>query len=158
MIILAGCIVLICCRQQTKTDIPPEKKGQIFVKPPSGATDTLWINMKSAVFFQADSLQVQRLRLKLDPAYFETMMHEYFYQMRNARLVLQQHWKEVTLVETSKARWLSFENPATANKKIMDLDKNNELCGIYLFNPGKEPLFIDMMNIDTEAGFYYNPK
>jgi hypothetical protein len=158
MFILAGCLLLVCCRQQAKTGITPGKKGELFVKPPSGATATLRINMKSAVFFQADSLQVQQLRSKLDPGLLETMLHEYFYQLRNARLVLQQHWKEVTMVEATKARWISFEDPTTGNKTIIDLDKNNELYGIYLFNPGKEPLFIDMVNIDTEAGFYYDPK
>jgi hypothetical protein len=74
--------------------------------------------------------------------------------MRNARLVIQNYRPKVNIIEVSKYRWLVFVK-ADNSKRIFDLDTINDICGIYLFDGVKDPERIDMMNIDTELGFYY---
>lgn len=85
---------------------------------------------------------------------FESLQHDCFYQMRNARLVLQKYWPQIQIVETSKARYLLFIK-ADKSKTIIDLDSKNDICGIFLFDSKQDPELIDMMNVDTELGFYF---
>ena len=146
------------CNSNTRTELQPvenKEEKKLFVKPASRSMDTLWITGRAAVFFEVDKEQLEQLSSTLPENILETMMHEYFYQMRNARQLLKQEWQDVQIVETSTARWLAFKQ-TSSTKTMIDLDKNNELCGIYLFNPPGEPIFTDMMNIDTQAGFYFN--
>lgn len=150
-------LFFVSCSRQNKSELPVVQKVEIkpaFVKPASHSKDTAWITSKSAVFFQPDSLQLQQLRSTVTAGLLESTMHEYYYQMRNARNALKQQWKEINQQEISNTRWLAFEK-SNAEITIIDLDKNNELCGIYLFNRQDDPLFIDMMNIETQAGFYF---
>ena len=134
---------------------PVNKK--LFSKPGSGLRDTLKISGLAAVFFLSDTAQLQKVKSLISPNIYESLTHDCFYQMRNAKIVLKKYWKKVKIIETSKARWLVFEY-ANHKQSLVDLDGNNELCGIYLFNAQDAPLFIDMMNIDTQAEFYFNKK
>lgn len=154
---------LLSCRQKhpikqpatEQVTAPVDKK--LFSKPGSGLTDTLKISGQVAVFFLSDTSQLQKVKSLISPDIFESLTHDCFYQMRNAKIVLKKNWKKVKIIETSKARWLVFEY-ANHTQSLVDLDTNNELCGIYLFNSKSAPLFIDMMNIDTRAEFYFNKK
>ena len=85
---------------------------------------------------------------------FESLTHDCFYQMRNARMVLKKYWPQVRIIETSKARYLLFIR-ADKRKICIDLNNKNDICGVFLFEKDKDPQLIDMMNIDTELGFYF---
>lgn len=127
----------------------------IYKKPPSGFDDTLSITQKAAVFYTADSLQLERIKAVSKKMIFENDVHDCYYQMRNARHVLKMYWPQVRIIESSRVRYLFFTRPGNPSTCI-DLDGRNEMCGIYLFDPPKDPIFIDMMNIDTELGFYFS--
>ncbi len=130
------------------------KVNQPLSKPGSSYTDTLIITSASAVFFNPDSLQLEKIRSVIGKPVFESMEHDCFYQMRNARTALKSSWPQVRIIETSKARHLVFIK-ADKSKLHIDLDTKNDMCGILLFNKEKDPVLIDMMNIDTELGFYF---
>lgn len=124
------------------------------IKPFSSFGDTLIINAPSAVFFKPDSLQLEKIRSVNKKMVFESMTHDCFYQMRNARSVLKKYWPQVRIIETSKARYLLFIK-VDKSKTGIDLNFKGDICGIFLFDPEKEPELIDMMNIDTALGFYF---
>ncbi len=123
-------------------------------KPPSNYNDTVIIRSRSAVFYLPDSLQLIKVKEVNEKMIFESLMHDCFYQMRNARLLIQRDWQNINVVDVSKARWINFIRTDSRNR-VVDLNAVNDICGIYLFDPGKEPERIDMMNIDTELGFYF---
>jgi hypothetical protein len=123
-------------------------------KPPSTYSDTVIIFDKSAVFYTPDSLQLKKIKEVNEKMIFESLMHDCYFQMRNARLVIQNYRPRVKIIDISKARWLVFIK-ADNSKAVIDLDTINDICGIYLFDGEKEPERIDMMNIDTELGFYF---
>lgn len=127
---------------------------EILLKPPSSFADTLIIQNPSAVFYNPDSMQLNKIRSINNKMVFESLQHDCFYQMRNARLVLQKYWPQIQIVETSKARYLLFIK-ADKSKTIIDLDSKNDICGIFLFDSKQDPELIDMMNVDTELGFYF---
>lgn len=142
----------------TRNKINPENKTkagtETLLKPPSSFADTLIIQNPSAVFYNPDSVQLDKIRSINKKMIFESLMHDCFFQMRNARLVLQKYWPRIRIIETSKARYLLFIK-ADKTKTIIDLNSKNDICGIFLFDSKQDPELIDMMNVDTELGFYF---
>jgi hypothetical protein len=157
LLIVIYCSVLSCSHPAKKNipaGITPEHKDTIRKKPPSGFSDTLTIHYPSAVFYNPDSLQLQKIKELTSKKDFETDVHNCFYQMRNARIVLKKYWPKIQIIETSKNRYLLFVK-ADKTSICIDLDTNGDMCGLFLFDGEKEPQLADMMNIETALGFYF---
>ena len=135
---------------QDKSPAPPV----VYKKPASGFNDTLIVRGKAAVFYMADSVQLERIKAITEKMVYESNNHDCFYQMRNARFVLKKYWPGVPVIETSVARYLLFVN-ADKSSVCIDLNTKNDQCGIFLFEDDKAPKLADMTNIDTELGFYF---
>lgn len=123
-------------------------------KPPGSFSDTITINFPAAVFYNPDSLQLERIKSILKKMEFESIVHECYYQMRNARMSLKNYWPQIRIIEASKARYLLFIK-SDKSKIYIDLDTKNDICGLFLFNQVKNPLLADMPNIDTELELYF---
>lgn len=123
-------------------------------KPSSSFTDTLSINSVAAVFYNPDSVQLEKIKAANKKEIFESMSHEYFFQMNNARLLIKRDWPEIKIIECSKFRYLLFIKK-DGSKECIDLDTKNDMSGIILFDGQQKPEFADMMNIDTDLGFYF---
>jgi hypothetical protein len=132
-----------------------ENKKQTLNKPTSTSQDTLKITVASAVFYHPDSLQLQKIKEITDERIYEGQMHEFFFQMRNARIVLTKNWKKIKIIEAKNTRYLLFIMKGLKHV-IIDLNEKNDPYGLFLFTPDKEPHFADMMNIDTELPFYFS--
>ena len=133
----------------------PEASSGVYKKPPSGYNDTLIIDTKSAVFFNSDSLQMEKIKAIRKKDDFETEEHYCIYLMKNAQLLLKKHWPQIHIIETSMARFLLFIKQ-DKSKQCIDLNSKGDMCGIFLFDRKKDPAFIDMMNLDTELAFYFS--
>jgi hypothetical protein len=129
-------------------------KPPIIKKPASSFGDTLIIDRSSAVFYTPDSMQMIKIKAVNEKATFEMIEHDCFYQMRNARMVIKQYWPKISIIEISKARYLQFMKEDKSNM-IIDLNEKNDICGVFLFDKKKNPVLIDMPNVDTELGFYF---
>jgi hypothetical protein len=143
----------------------PEKNNQQVVKdqvvkhpnirkPSSSYDDTIIINRPSAIFYNPDSGQLKKIKSLNEKMVYETITHDCYYQMQNARNVIRQYWPKVQLVEVIKARYLEFVK-ADNSKTYIDLNAKNDICGLFLFDPKKDPELVDMPNIDTALGFYF---
>jgi hypothetical protein len=88
---------------------------------------------------------------------FLTVRHDCYYQMRNAAIVIRRDWPQVRIIEVSHVRYLIFSGSDSGKRKI-DLNEVGDICGIYLFDGKKDPVRIDMSNIDSELGFYFKRK
>jgi hypothetical protein len=108
--------------------------------------------LPAAVFYHADSLQLDEIKALLEPGVFDATMHEYFYQMQNARMVISKNWPQVKIIEAKNTRFLYFTGKDTV---LIDLNKINDTYGLFLFRPAAAPHFTDMMNIGSETGFYF---
>jgi hypothetical protein len=139
---------------QKKTE---STKRDIRKKPASSFQDSLLIESRSVVFFEPDSLQMEKIKSVNEKMIFESLTHDCFYQMQNARKVLEMNWKGMQVMLASKIRWLVFRKSNGADS-IIDLNNINNICGIYLFDPQKNPVQIDMTNIDTQLDFYFRKK
>jgi len=142
--------------KQTIVDVPKAgNNSQPQHKPPGSFNDTISIGNPSAVFYHPDSLQVKKIQAITDSMVFKSTMHEFFYQMRNSRIVLKKYYPHIKIVEVTDARWLVFEK-TDGTKEYIDLNKNNDPEGLFIFDGHKSPRLVDMMNIETELGFYFS--
>jgi hypothetical protein len=126
-----------------------------YKKPPGSFNDTLFISNVSAVFYNPDSLQLDKIKALLKKEIYETETHNCFFLMRNARIVLKKYWPKIHVMETRTNRFLLFQK---ADKKTtcIDLNLHGDMCGIFLFDGKKDPELADMMNIETALGFYFD--
>ena len=151
-------IFMLSCRNQPKKIIPSETKEEfkdtLRKKPASSYSDSLTIDFPSAVFYNPDTLQLLKIKETTPKNDYETNVHNCFYEMRNARIVLKNYWPQIHIIETLNNRYLLF---VKLNKNIscIDLNTKGDMCGLFLFDGKKEPELVDMMNIETALGFYF---
>jgi hypothetical protein len=131
-----------------------EVKKPMVKKPPSSFEDTLTIENQSAVFYSPDSVQLNKIKAAYEKNAYETQTHDCYYMMQNARNVIKEHWPRLHVIEVSKTRYLLFVKK-DKSKICVDLNTKNEICGLFLFDPKKNPELIDMPNVATYLGFYF---
>ena len=161
VIIFSPCLffIIFSCNNNTGTkkesanSVKTLTARKVLPKPPSTYPDTLIINFPAAVFYQPDSLQLSRIKTLSDSMVFDGSMHEYFYQMRNARMVIKKSWPHLTITEAKNYRYLLFIKKNNTREGI-DLNTKNYTHGLFVFDGIKSPLLVDMTNIETEISFY----
>jgi hypothetical protein len=157
-VVIIGLIIFIASCKATPNNIEPQKTAQVETairkKPASSFNDTMIIATNCVIFYSPDSMQLKKIKAVNEKIIFESLTHDCFYQMRNARQVLKKDWPGIKIIEGSKLRWLSFIKK-DKSKSYIDLDSKNDICGIIMFNKEKEPVLADMMNIETALNFYF---
>ena len=150
--------VAVSCSSNSSTGAKEKNssgsKQQVRTKPPSTFNDTMKIDFPAAVFYVPDSLQLEKIKELTDSTIFEAAMHEYFFQMKNARKSINRDWPRLKIVEAKNVRYILFQGNDNDSTHI-DLNTKNDSHGLILFQPGKKPQFADMMNIETELGYYF---
>jgi len=133
----------------------PKTNHSIIKKPPSSFNDTLTIDKESAVIYYADSLQMEGIKAVNKKTVFDMITHDCFYQIKNARAEISEHWKQIHIIEAAKVRYLLFVKE-DGRSSCIDLNQKNDICGIFLFDRKKDPVLVDMPNINTQIGFYFS--
>jgi len=152
-------IVSFSCGQKKSENRSTDTKESLHTqsKPPSSSQDSLYITQLSAVFFEPDPIQFEKLKSITEKRAFETNVHEYFFQFRNATAYLQEHFPHVKIISAKNFRYVVFQSqgllPAT---EVIDLDRVSDAWGMYFFKPLKQARLIDMMSVDTEAPNYFS--
>lgn len=156
--VLLTILFLSCVNEPGPEPIAPAGPGNKIIAdgtPPGSFSDTLIIGMPAAVFFKSDSLQLARIEEITPEDEFKTMRHNCIFLEKNARSVLKSYWPSIRQVESAQARYLLFikENE---ERVLLDLQKQGDICGVFLFDGRKDPELADMMNINTSLGFYFD--
>jgi hypothetical protein len=122
-------------------------------KPAATFEDTLIIKYPSAVFYYPDSLQLEKIKRVTNATIHASNMHESTYQIHNAHLVIEKTWPQLKIIEAKNYRYLLFIKK-DGSENLIDLNTMNDAFGLFVFNKKKEPLVIDMTNIETGISFY----
>ncbi len=90
-------LMISSCTQSPEKNEKGLKKDQVTrlktpEKPPSSFEDTVIVDRESAVFFNPDSLQLEKIKSVNDVNVYETMTHDCYYMMQNARNVIRKQW------------------------------------------------------------------
>jgi hypothetical protein len=160
LLLLLPAVLYVSCSRSPGSHINDKAAGKgykdtIHSKPASSFSDTIIIDLPSAVFYNPDSLQLEKIKSATDTMIFQSTMHESFYQMRNSRMVLKQYYPHIKITEVKNARYLLFKK-ATGENDLIDLNTKNDPCGLLIFNGKKAPRLVDMTNVDSELGFYFS--
>ena len=136
----------------TKKSIPntldqPQKDG-----PRGKESDTLIIDKKAAVFFQPDSIQIEKREKEIGEENFYIGADDYLFYMHTANDFLDS--LKFPILEIKDKKYLWFIN-ADKSQTIIKLDTLPELWGIYLFDPSKRPKLVDMTIIDEQYKSYF---
>ena len=144
------------CADAAEMDAPAAKSEVVpqRTKPPSSFQDTLFVKNRSAIFYEPDSLQLLKIRELTSNNVYESSMHEYEYQFRNAKNLLNLYWKDVKILEAKKIRYLHFVLSGGKTQTI-DLDKFNDAFGLFVFDPSKPPRPIEMTNAGSLIPDYF---
>ena len=156
--LLVGLTVLLACfdpgEKKEATPAEVKKAAHRNTKPPATYNKTVEISLPSAVFFGLDAVQEEKMKsVVTDTNVFKSIMHDCFYQKRNARMVLKKYYPRVKILEVKNARYLLFKKPEGSER--IDLNEKSDPCGLFLFDGRQPPSLVDMMNIDSELGFYF---
>jgi len=76
-------------RQHTIETRTNDYNDTIRRKPPSSFSDTIAIDFPAAVFYNPDSMQLEKIKEITPKNEFESEVHNCFYLMRNARIILK---------------------------------------------------------------------
>lgn len=136
-------------------EISVDTNSLIIKKPGTNFNDTITIKANSAVFYSPDSMQMEKIKFVNEKAIFDMLTHNCHYQMENARMVIKKYWPQLKIIETSKSRYLLFKK-TNETKVCIDLNDKNDICGLFLFDGEKDPVLVDMPNVDTQLGFYFS--
>lgn len=129
-----------------------KQERQTYHKPPSSFADTVTVDAPSAVFFDLDPQQKEKLR-SADSVFFKGTVHECFYQMNFSRKTLKAKYPELRIIEVRKGRYLLFKM-AGGTQRCIDLDTKNEACGLFIFDGHQDPQLMDMTNLETQLQSY----
>lgn len=157
LIFFFGVFTLMACVQGTQNNqanMSLTETKESVLKPSSSFSDTLVVNTRCAVFYEPDSLQLEKIKAAISDQLFKGSMHEYFYQIRNAHSFLKQHWPQVKIIEARKVRYIQF---LRSDKKpvVIDIDQYDPY-GMFVFDKRKAPQLIDMTNIETQVPDYFS--
>jgi len=129
----------------------------VFHKPPSTFQDTLKIHGEAEVFYSPDAVQLEKIKQQTDSAgAFGASNSEYVHMMENARTVINNTWPALKIVDAKNYRYILFIKKDGA-KECLDLDKYDDMDGLFVFDGKKSAMLIDAMNVETEVRYYLNP-
>ncbi len=134
-----------------------ETNKVVRTKPGSSYQDTVVIRENCVVFYQPDSIQKEKIKTVTEKNVFESSMHEFFYQQRNAHFFLKKYWPHLKIIEVIKHRYLIFLKKDKGTT-VIDLDHLGDSYGIILFDPVKSPQPVDMTNIETQVPDYFKSR
>jgi hypothetical protein len=158
LLLFSPAMLYISCSGSPKNNTPGNKnhdyKDSIKGKPPASFSDTVIIGYPAAVFFNPDSIQLEKIKVVTDSMIFESNLHDCFYQMRYSRITLKKYFHKIKIIAVTNARYLLFKKAGGGNECI-DLNTKNDPCGIIVFDGKKPPRLVDMTNIESELGFYF---
>ena len=115
-------------------------------------TNILTIDTKAAVFFQPDSLQMEKRMKEAGEENFRAGADDYIYYINTSADYLEKHG--LLVIDAKARRFLKF---VTADKKVqlIKLDTLPDLWGLYLFDPRKKPYYADIIEIEDDYKNYF---
>jgi hypothetical protein len=158
-ILYIACVFLqlgfVACKQRPSPSNPLVKSTSIKLHPGATFSDTLVIHQfPVVVFYNPDSAQLVQIKKMTKESIIESQAHQFYFQMRNARIVMKRDWPKYTCIETHHARYLQFQNQAH-QQQLVDLNSYEDFSGMILWDGTKKPHQIDMMNVETELSYYF---
>jgi len=152
--------IMLSCNDTHKENSTKAKSaiGQgRLIKPASSYQDTLSVSIPSAVFYYPDSVQLLKYKALIDSNAYKSIDHEFYYQLHYAHIAIQKQWPSVRILECKQHRYIRF-NKSDGSNEYVDLDTKGDIYGLFVFDGKKHAEQIDLTNVETQVGFYFQGK
>jgi hypothetical protein len=123
-------------------------------KPGSSFQDSLVIPGIAAIFYEPDSLQLEKIRQLSEEGLFKATLHEFEYQVKYSNKILKRDWPRVKIVVAKNVRFLNCVNNE-GKIDIIDLDTYSDAFGLIMVGK-KRAVLLDMTNVETGLLDYLN--
>ena len=118
----------------------------------SSSSDTLAFDKACAVFYQPDSLQVEKRMKQVGQDEFRQGADDYIYYINTSAEYLEK--KGLPVIDAKNKRYLKFVS-TNGQVQVIKLDTLAELWGMYLFDPKKNAYVADITMVEEEYKNYY---
>lgn len=116
------------------------------------SSDTLIIDKKAAVFYQPDSMQIEKRKKEIGEENFMIGADDYLFSLHTAYEFVDSI--RLPVLEANNRRFLKFIR-SDKSQTLIKLDTVPDLWGVYLFDPSKNPRLIDGIRIEEEYKSYF---
>lgn len=163
-VLLCGLVLSSCSatykKQEEKVEVQNDvrniSEGESHNQSRSGSllinNDTLAINTKSAIFFQPDSLQMEKRMKQAGEDEFRAGADDYIYYINISAAYLEK--QGLPVIDAKNKKFLKFLF-ADNSFQLVKLDTLPDLWGMYLFDPAKKPLYADIIEIENDYKSYF---
>jgi hypothetical protein len=114
--------------------------------------ETLFVSKRSVIFYAPDSMQIVRRKREIGDRNFQIGLDDYAYYMNEAFELAEK--SGISVVHTENQKFFKFIRNGQPGL-IIRKDTLEELWGIFLFDPAKEPVKADMVEFEEELKRYF---
>jgi len=118
----------------------------------TATSDTLTIDSRCAVFYQPDSLQIEKRVKEVGEESFRVGADDYMYYLHLAIEYLKN--QKLPIINAKDMKYVQFMM-ADEKAELIKLDTLQDLWGMYLFTPKQAPHFTDILTIEDEYKAYF---
>jgi hypothetical protein len=149
--------LLVSCAEKAGSNKQEKQQESLPAKTKPGATgsDSLRVNAASVIFFEPDSIQLEKIRQITEDRIFKSNVHDFEFQSYTVKMYVKKNRPDLKVFRAKNFRYIVFVKSDNRNE-VIDLDKIADAWGMYVFDPKKEPQLSDMMNVDTEIPRYFS--
>ncbi len=115
-------------------------------------SDTLIVDKKSSIFFTLDTTEINKLKSETIEEDFYVGADDAMYYLSVARTFVDS--VKLFRIEQSNKKFIKFVK-LDKTQSVIKISQLNSLCGVYFFDPKKEPKFIDLTIVDEEYKKYF---
>lgn len=158
VLLFISCSLAACTandkQQETNTFLTDtlQKEDSIQQANLKANTDTLMVTQNAAVFYEPDSLQMERRKKEVGEEAFYIGADDYLFYLNETYKYLEKKNLPVLLSQNKKyLKFVGNDSKAT----LIKLDTLPELWGVFFFDNTKAPQQIDLTMIEEEYKSYY---
>lgn len=149
-------VVMLACTNQPRNKKPEQTITDTTTAPSPiimAGADTLVVTRKAAVFYEPDSMQIEKRKQAVGEDDFYTGVEDYAYYLNAAHDFLAD--TKLPIMEAKSKKVMEFiGNKQT--KQFIKMDTLSDLWGIYFFDPAKgNAKQVDMTMIEEEYKAYF---
>jgi hypothetical protein len=142
-------ILFVSCDKKEKISV--EKKLSENIQISKITSDTLIIKSKSAIIFEPTDSIIDKRKKEVGEEDFYIGADDYLFYLNESNKFLEK--QEIKIVQTKTNKILKFISD-DKSETIIELNLEEEIWGIYLFDPKLKPKKIDMTATEEEFKAY----
>lgn len=147
-----GTILISCNNQSDKDKTTSNDSTSQTNNVVTTIEDTLVVDKDAAVYYQPDSVAMEKWKKSAGEGNFETIIDDWSNYMNTSSEYLT--GMKLPIMQSENRKVVKFVK-ADGSATIVRLDTISNFWGVYLFTPAKEPLYTDPIMIENGYKSYF---